>query len=160
MIKDYLNVIVDEKSSKDFILFSSLLFSIGFILSIISNAFFFIDHVSVKVFLGISNTVFFVGIIGLSIVTSKWFKNTDDKLYTLSTLYITFMIIFAFISYFVPFLFLVTASLLLSLFLTARKFILAEEKLFAGKIATYFLITLSFYTMELVNELNEEITRR
>lgn len=160
MIKDYLNTIVDEASSKDFIVFESLLFSIGFVLSIISNAFFFIDHIAVKVFIGIANTVFFIGVIGLSIVISKWFKGVDDKLYALSNLYITFMIIFAFIGYFVPFLFLVTTALLVSLFLTTKRFILSEEKLMIGKLVTYFLITLSFYTMELVTELNEEITRR
>ncbi|MCX7653270.1 MAG: hypothetical protein N2Z58_01110 [Fervidobacterium sp.] len=160
MIKDYLNTIVDEASSKDFIIFESLLFSIGFVLSIISNAFFFIDHVAVKVFIGIANTAFFIGVIGLSIVISKWFKGVDDKLYALSNLYITFMIIFAFTGYFVPFLFLVTTALLVSLFLTTKRFILSEEKLMIGKLVTYFLITLSFYTMELVTELNEEITRR
>lgn len=160
MIKDYLNAIVDEPSSKDFILFSSLLFSIGFILSIISNAFFFIDHVAVRVFIGISNTVFFIGVVGLALIMSKWFKDTDDKLHALASLYITFMLIFAFISYFVPFLFLVTTALTLSLILTARKFVLAEEELYAGKTITYFLITLSLYTMELVTELNEEIIRR
>ncbi|MFN6992351.1 MAG: hypothetical protein ACK4MM_06480, partial [Fervidobacterium sp.] len=136
MIKDYLNAIVDEPSSKDFILFSSLLFSIGFILSIISNAFFFIDHVAVRVFIGISNTVFFIGVVGLALITSKWFKGTDDKLYALASLYITFMLIFAFISYFVPFLFLVTTALTLSLILTARKFVLAEEELYVGKTIT------------------------
>lgn len=160
MIKDYLNTIVDEASSKDFIIFESLLFSIGFVLSIISNAFFFIDHVAVKVFIGIANTVFFIGIIGLSIVISKWFRNVDEKLYALSNLYMTFMLIFAFVGYFVPFLFLVTTALLVSLFLTTKKFVLSEEKVMIGKIVTYFLITLSFYTMELVTELNEEITRR
>lgn len=160
MIKDYLNTIVDEASSKDFIIFESLLFSIGFVLSIISNAFFFIDHVAVKVFIGIANTVFFIGIIGLSIVISKWFRNVDEKLYALSNLYMTFMLIFAFVAYFVPFLFLVTTALLVSLFLTTKKFVLSEEKVMIGKIVTYFLITLSFYTMELVTELNEEITRR
>ncbi|GEM_PF-446481 len=160
MIKDYLNAIVDEASSKDFIIFESLLFSIGFVLSIISNAFFFIDHVAVKVFIGIANTVFFIGIIGLSIVISKWFRNVDEKLYALSNLYMTFMLIFAFVGYFVPFLFLVTTALLVSLFLTTKKFVLSEEKVMIGKIVTYFLITLSFYTMELVTELNEEITRR
>jgi len=39
MIKDYLNSVVEDKSSKDFIIFSSILFSLGFIMSIISNAF-------------------------------------------------------------------------------------------------------------------------
>ena len=30
MIKDYLNSVVEDKSSKDFIIFSSILFSLGF----------------------------------------------------------------------------------------------------------------------------------
>ncbi|MGC8903154.1 MAG: hypothetical protein ACP5KD_07460 [Fervidobacterium sp.] len=160
MIKDYLNRIVEEPSSYDFIVFSSLLFSIGFVLSIISNAFFFIDHVAVKVFVGIANTVFFIGIVGLSVIISKWFRNSDEKLFTLSNLYMTFMILFSFVGYFVPFLFLVTTALLISLILTTERFILSNENLSIGKTATYFLITLSFYTMELVTELNKEITRR
>jgi hypothetical protein len=63
-------------------------------------------------------------------------------------------------SYFVPFLFLVTVVLILALITTAKKFILGEEQLFVGKLVSYFLITLSFYTMELVIELNEQIIRR
>ncbi len=160
MIKDYLNSIIEEKSSKDFIIFSSVIFSIGFILSILSNAFFFIDHPTVKVLLGIANTVFFIGVIGISIVVSKWFRGSDEKLYALSNLYVVFTLIFAFMSYFIPFLFLVTVALIIALILTAKKFVITEEQLFVGKTVTYFLITLSFYTMELVNELNEQITRR
>jgi len=160
MIKDYLNSIVEEKSSKDFIIFSSLLFSIGFIMSIISNAFFFIDHVAVKVFIGIANTAFFIGIIGLTIVISKWFNVDDEKLRALSNLYMIFMLIFTFIGYFIPFLFLISTALLISLILTAKKFVLSDEKLVISKVVSYFLITLSFYTMELVTELNEEIARR
>ncbi|AMW32451.1 hypothetical protein SAMN04488510_10932 [Fervidobacterium changbaicum] len=160
MIKDYLNSVIEEKSSKDFIVFSAVIFSIGFVLSIISNAFFFIDHPVVKVFIGIANTVFFIGVVGVSIVISKWFKNTDEKLYALANLYLTFTLIFAFMSYFVPFLFLVTVALIIALILTAKKFILGEEKLLVGKTVSYFLITLSFYTMELVTELNEQIIRR
>ncbi|MEJ5258088.1 MAG: hypothetical protein WHS64_07575 [Fervidobacterium sp.] len=160
MIKDYLNSIIEEKSSKDFIVFSSVLFSIGFIMSIISNAFFFIDHPVVRAFIGIANTVFFIGVVGVGIVISKWFRNTDDKLYALSNLYLTFTIIFAFLAYFIPFLFLITTALIFALILTARKFVLEESELFVGKTLSYFLITLSFYTMELVTELNEQITRR
>ena len=160
MIKDYLNSIVEEKSSKDFIVFSSILFSLGFTMSIISNSFFFIDHGAIKIFFGIANTVFFIGTIGLCITISKWFKNSDEKLYALSSLYMTFILIFAFIGFFVPFLFLITTALLIATIMTAKKFILSEEKLMIGKTTSYFLITLSFYTMELVTELNEEITRR
>jgi len=79
MIKDYLNSVVEDKSSKDFIIFSSILFSLGFIMSIISNAFFFIDDVAIKIFFGIANTVFFIGVIGLCITISKWFKNSDEN---------------------------------------------------------------------------------
>jgi len=160
MIKDYLNSIIEEKSSKDFIIFSSVIFSIGFILSILSNAFFFIDHPTVKVLIGIANTVFFIGVIGISIVVSKWFRGSDEKLYALSNLYVVFTLIFAFMSYFIPFLFLVTVALIIALIITAKKFVITEEQLFVGKTVTYFLITLSFYTMELVTELNEQITRR
>ncbi|WP_448376057.1 hypothetical protein [Fervidobacterium sp.] len=160
MIKDYLNSIIEEKSSKDFIVFSSVIFSIGFILSILSNAFFFINHPTVKVLIGIANTVFFIGVVGLSVVIAKWFRNSDEKLYALSNLYLIFTLVFAFMSYFIPFLFLVTTALLIALILTAKKFVLNEEQLYLGKIVSYFLITLSFYTMELVTELNDQITRR
>uniref|UniRef100_A0A7C4VTT0 Uncharacterized protein n=1 Tax=Fervidobacterium thailandense TaxID=1008305 RepID=A0A7C4VTT0_9BACT len=160
MIRDYLNSLSEERASKDFIVFSSILFSLGFIMSIVSNAFFFVDHVTVKVFGGVANTVFFIGVAGLVIVISKWFKQSDEKLYALANLYMVFTLIFAFLSYFVPFLFLITTALLIALTITARHFILEDKAVEIKKIVSYFLITLSFYTMELVTELNEEISRR
>lgn len=160
MIKDYLKIISDGRSSRDFIVFSSILFSLGFILSIISNAFFFIDHVVVKAFFGVANTVFFIGVIGLTIVTSKWFKGADEKLGALSNLYLVFTVLFGFLSYFVPFLFLVTSALLIALILTAKYFLSEQRETDLKQTVTYFLITLSFYTMELVTELNDEIAGR
>lgn len=160
MIRDYLNSLSEERASKDFIVFSSILFSLGFIMSIVSNAFFFVEHVAVKVFAGVANTVFFIGVAGLVIVISKWFKQSDEKLYALANLYMIFTLIFAFLSYFVPFLFLITTALLIALTITARHFVLEDKVVEIKKIVSYFLITLSFYTMELVTELNEEISRR
>lgn len=160
MIRDYLNSLSEERASKDFIVFSSILFSLGFIMSIVSNAFFFVEHVAVKVFGGVANTVFFIGVAGLVIVISKWFKQSDEKLYALANLYMVFTLIFAFLSYFVPFLFLITTALLIALTITARQFVLEDKAVEIKKIVSYFLITLSFYTMELVTELNEEISRR
>ncbi len=160
MIKSYLNDLFEKESSKDFLVSSSLLFSLGFILSIFSNVMFFIEHPAVTGIRSVSATLFLIGNIGLSIVIYKWFANEDEKLKALVSLYIIFVNFFAFLGYFIPFLFLISTALLIALIITAEKFVLNYEKVNIGSHVSYFLITLSFYTMELVTEMNDKITRR
>ncbi len=160
MIKSYLNELFEKESSKDFIVFSSLIFSLGFILSIFSNVMFFIEHPAVTGLRAVSGTLFLIGNIGLSIVIYKWFADEDEKLKALVSLYIIFINFFAFLGYFIPFLFLISTALLIALIITAEKFVLNFEKVKIGTHFSYFLITLSFYTTELVTEINDKILGR
>ncbi|APT71846.1 hypothetical protein XJ44_02515 [Thermosipho affectus] len=146
MEKNLEKLFSNQLPSDDLVVFSSILFSIGFS----SNLFF--SFVLKNIF--VSNTIFFIGLLGYIIVLWKWclkIPDISENNKIIFYFYIIFSITFSFLSYFFPLLFIISASLVVSLILIVDKKINESNVL----LKTLFLIlTLSFYLLEFAPHVN------
>ncbi|ANQ53397.1 MULTISPECIES: hypothetical protein [unclassified Thermosipho (in: thermotogales)] len=146
MEKNLEKLFSNQLPSDDLVVFSSILFSIGFS----SNLFF--SFVLKNIF--VSNTIFFIGLLGYIIVLWKWclkIPDISENNKIIFYFYIIFSITFSFLSYFFPLLFIISASLVVSLILIVDKKINESNVL----LKTLFLIlTLSFYLLEFAPYVN------
>lgn len=147
--------------SSDLVVFVSVFFSIGFTSNVFSNLFYS--------FVLVSNTIFTIGVLGFALIIWKWdsilLKN-DEKIKSAFYLYIILFILFCFASYFLPWVFLISAILVISLLLTINKqlgnVVNEDETLLSDtwlKII-YVVLTFTFYLVELAPDINERMSSK
>ncbi|MDK2885562.1 MAG: hypothetical protein PWP54_120 [Thermosipho sp. (in: thermotogales)] len=147
--------------SSDLVVFVSVFFSIGFTSNVFSNLFYS--------FVLVSNTIFTIGVLGFALIIWKWdsilLKN-DEKIKSAFYLYIILFILFCFVSYFLPWVFLISAILVISLILTINKqlgnVVNEDETLLSDtwlKII-YVVLTFTFYLVELAPDINERMSSK
>ncbi|MBZ4649510.1 MAG: hypothetical protein PWQ83_342 [Thermosipho sp. (in: thermotogales)] len=130
----------------DLVAFVSVFFSLGF------AANFFFSFTNKNIY--ISNTIFLVGILGYLLIAYKWcsslpkfLKNNVLIFYN----YVILSILFCFLSYFFPLLFLISGSLVISLIIAIDKKI-HQSNIFLK--IMFILLTLTFYLLELAPDVN------
>ncbi|ABR30159.1 hypothetical protein SU69_01510 [Thermosipho melanesiensis] len=146
MEKQLVKLFSYQLPSDDFVIFTSILFSIGFV----SNLFF--SFVLNKIL--ISNTIFIIGVLGYVIILWKWcfrFPEISKNNRLIFYFYIIFSIAFSFLAYFFPLLFFISGSLMISLILIVGKKL---EKSNIYLKVLFVVLTLSFYLLELAPEIN------
>jgi hypothetical protein len=145
----------------DLVVFIAIFFSIGFTSNVFSNLF--------SSFVLVSNTIFTIGVLGFALIIWKWNEillERDEKNGSVFYLYLILFILFSFVSYFVPWVFLISGVLVVSLILTINKYL----GNFSNEDATllpntwlkiiYVILTFTFYLVELAPDLNERMSKK
>ncbi|SHH29458.1 hypothetical protein [Thermosipho atlanticus] len=142
----------------DLIVFVAIFFSIGFTSNVFASIF--------SSFLTVANTIFTIGVLGYALVIWKWnaflLKN-EEKDKSVFYLYLILFVLFCFASYFVPWLFLISGILVVSLILTINKrvgnVVNEEETLLSDTWLKliYTILTFTFYLVELAPDVNERM---
>jgi len=146
--------------STDLVVFIAVFFSIGFTCNVFSNLF--------SSFVLVSNTIFTIGVLGYALIIWKWNEfllENEEKDRSVFYLYLILFILFCFVSYFVPWVFLISGVLVVSLILTINKHLgnlgNEDETLLSNtwlKII-YVVLTFTFYLVELAPDLNERMNK-